>query len=339
MKILIVDTTMCLGQPLLSFVPRRSGAQIMYFDEAPYVKPLQTSLTHKVIYRICGRRPATAWAYNARLLQVALECRPDLVIVAKGSFVFPKTLRKLRALGARLVNYATDDPFNDRSADGWLRSAIPEYDLYACTKRAIEVDVRAAGCSRTAFVRFGYNPTLHFPDWPDTDVEREAFSSDVVFVGGGDADRLPYLDALLSIPGLRLVLYGSYWDRQPKQYRRLARGPAVGRAYRLALGGTKIALGLVRSVNRDQHTMRTFEIPACGAFLCAKRTGEHQELFREGTDAVFFGSPDELQSQVTRYLDDEDARTRIAAAGFRAVTQGKHTYADRIVEMVALAGA
>ena len=29
----------------------------------------------------------------------------------------------------------------------------------------------------------------------------------------------------------------------------------------------------------------------------------------------------------------------IAAAGFRAVTQGKHTYTDRVVEMVALAGA
>ena len=71
--------------------------------------------------------------------------------------------------------------------------------------------------------------------------------------------------------------------------------------------------------------------------MCAPRSAEHEELFREGTDAVFFSGPDELKSQVTRYLDDVDARTRIAAAGFRAVTQGAHTYADRIVEMVDLA--
>ena len=338
MKILIVDTTIYdRGQPLLSFVPRRSAAEITYFDETPYHNRLRTSLAHKVIYRVLGGRPATAWAYNARLLKLASECRPELVIVAKGALVFPKTLRRLRALGARLVNYATDDPFNNVSSDGWLRAAIPEYDLYACTKRAIEADVRAAGCGRTAFVRFGYNPTLHFPERPATDAEARAFSSDVVFVGTADSDRLPYLDALLSIPRLRLAVYGSYWDRQPERYRRHARGPVVGRAYRLALGSTKIALGLVRSANRDQHTMRTFEIPACGAFLCAKRTGEHLELFREDFDAVFFNDPDELRSQVMRYLGDEDARRRIVAAGFCTVTQGAHTYADRVVEMASLA--
>ena len=85
--------------------------------------------------------------------------------------------------------------------------------------------------------------------------------------------------------------------------------------------------------------MRSFEIPACGAFMCAERTEEHEELFRDRTEAIFFSDPDELRSQITHYLDDEDARTRIAAAGFRAVTQGKHTYSDRIVEMVALSGA
>ena len=83
--------------------------------------------------------------------------------------------------------------------------------------------------------------------------------------------------------------------------------------------------------------MRTFEIPACGAFLCAQRTDEHQEIFRDGAEAVFFDDPDELKTQVTRYLNRDDARARIAAAGFHAVTQGAHTYADRIVEMMALA--
>ena len=131
---------------------------------------------------------------------------------------------------------------------------------------------------------------------------------------------------------LRLI----YWERYPERYRRHARGSAIGRSYRLALGGAKIALGLECSANRDQHTMRTFEIPACGA-LCAQRTEQHQEIFREGTEAVFFDDPDELKSQVTRYLSSDDARARIAAAGFDAVTQGAHTYADRIVEMVALA--
>jgi hypothetical protein len=271
------------------------------------------------------------------LLKVAADCRPDVVIVSKGAYVFPKTLRRLKALGARIVNYATDDPFNERNADGWLVAGIPEYDLYACTKRAIISDVQAAGCAHTEFVRFAYNPTLHFPERAKSAAEAEAFASDVVFVGTADSDRLPYLDALMSIPGIRLALYGSSWERQPDRYRRLARGLATGRSYRLALNGAKIALGLLRSANRDRHTMRTFEIPACGAFLCAQRTNEHQEIFREGADAIFFDSPLELKTQVSQYLRGDDDRVRIAMAGFNTVTLGAHTYADRILEMAKLA--
>ncbi len=337
MNVLIVDTTIYSGQPLLSFQPPHPGVNVSLFDDAPYIKPLQTRGTHKIIYRLLGRRPATAWALNARLLEVAADCRPTVVIVSKGAYVFPKTLRRLKTLGARVVNYATDDPFNDRNADGWLRASIPEYDLYACTKRAIMSDVRAAGCERLAFVRFAYNPALHFPEQAASAAEASDFASDVVFVGTADADRLPYLDALLSIPGLRLALYGSYWDRQPERYRRHSRGSAIGRSYRLALSGAKIALGLLRSANRDRHSMRTFEIPACGAFLCAPRTDEHQEILCDGAEAVYFDNPDELKSQVTRYLRRDDDRARIAAGGFRAVTQGAHTYADRIVEMAVLA--
>jgi spore maturation protein CgeB len=335
-NVLIVDTTIHLGRPLLSFQPPRAGVNVSLFDDQPYLKPLHTRLAHKMIYRLLGRRPATAWALNARLLEAAVDSRPDVVIVSKGAYVFPKTIRRLKALGARVVNYATDDPFNDRNADGWLRAAIPEYDLYACTKRAIMSDVEAAGCHRTAFVRFAYNPDLHFPEHAASAAEARDFASDVVFVGTADADRLPYLDALLSIPGLRLALYGSYWERQPERYRRHARGSAIGRSYRLALSGAKIALGLLRSANRDRHTMRTFEIPACGALLCAQRTDEHREIFREGAEAVFFDDPDELKSQVTRYLSSNSDRARIAAAGLQAVTRGAHTYADRIGEMAAL---
>jgi spore maturation protein CgeB len=338
-KILIVDTTIYTGRPLLAFVPPTGGLTVSYFDQAPYLRRVNSSWQQKIIYRLLGRRPATAWSLNRELVDIASQCRPDVVIVAKGNYVFPRTLRQLRLLGGRLVNYATDDPFNDRNADGWLRAGIPEYDLYACTKRAIMNDVRDAGCRRTAFVRFAYDPEAHFPDRPTTAAESRQFASDVVFAGGADDDRLPYVDALLSIPNLKLALYGGYWDRQPERYRRLGRGIVTGRQYRLALGGATIALGLFREANRDEHSMRTFEIPACGTLLCAPRSSEHSEIFRDGIEAVFFNDPEELRSQVIHYLADVDARSRIALAGFHAVTQGSHTYADRIVEMSSLINA
>ena len=66
-----MDTTIYLGQPLLAFEPPRTEASVSYFDEAPYVRPLGTSLAHKMLYRVLGRRPVSAWVLNTRLLEVA----------------------------------------------------------------------------------------------------------------------------------------------------------------------------------------------------------------------------------------------------------------------------
>lgn len=129
----------------------------------------------------------------------------------------------------------------------------------------------------------------------------------------------------------------------------------MGRDYRLALGGAKIALCLLRAKlqanrdrhvmrtfvirtleipARDRHVMRTFEIPACGAFMLAERTDEHLELFEENREAAYFGSVEELLDKVRYYLSHEDERQRIAKAGYRRVTAGRHTYLDRLKEIL-----
>ena len=310
------------------------GYEYAFVDEGKFLEPLKRSLLHKIAYRLLGRRPLTFWAFNKELLQKVQEFHPDVVLVTKGAHISPRTLGMIKKkTGAFLVNYATDDPFNPRVSTRDLVKGIPLYDLYVCTKRAIMEDVKRVGCQNVVFVRFGYEPTLHFPEKPATPEEIERFSSDVVFIGNADRDRVPYFEALARIPGLKLHLYGGYWDRHPL-LRRYHQGFALGRDYRLALGGAKIAICLVRRANRDGHCMRTFEIPACGAFMLAERTEEHLELFAEGREAAYFGSPEELVDKVRYYLQHEEERQRIAEAGHRRVMRGKHTYQNRLEEIL-----
>lgn len=330
MRILLFETTQYQPcSPLFLDALRESGHEFAFFDEAPFVRPLARSLLHQAGYRLLGRRPLSWRRLNRELIDRAVRFGPDAVLVVKGPYIAARTLAEIRArTGARLINYATDDPFNPANRTRDLADSIACYDLYASPRRAVIPDLRRAGCQRPIYLPFGYQPGVHFPEAAD-----ERFRCDVVFLGGADADRIPWFEELARIPGLHLSLYGGYWSGHPA-LRACARGFARGREYRLALAGAKIAIGLVRRANRDGHSMRTFEIPACGAFLLAERTEEHLELFEEGREAVFFDSPEELADKTRFYLRQDAARARIAEAGRRRVAGGGHSYASRLAALL-----
>lgn len=314
------------------------GHEYAFIDEGKYLSVVGRSPFHKVMYRALRRRPLTFWKYNRDLVSQTWKFKPEVVLVTKGAYVSPDSLAEIKEeTGALLVNYATDDPFNPASGTPNLRSAIPFYDLFACTKRAIMADVEKAGCPNARFVRFGYEPSMHHPEVSRSEEELRRFRSDVVFVGGGDRDRYPYFRSLMTrLPDLSLHLHGGRWsrDRFLKTY---DRGEVFDREFRLAVGGGKIAPCLVRRANRDGHCMRTFETPACGAFMLAERTEEHLELFEEEKDAAYFDTPEEMADKVRYYLNSEAERARMAEAAYAKVTGGRHTYRDRLAEILLLA--
>ena len=83
------------------------------------------------------RHPVRYTDLNRRLLEEAREFAPQVVLIVMGFHISPQTLHAIkRENGAVLVNYATEDPFNERTSARNVREAISLYDVYACTKRA-----------------------------------------------------------------------------------------------------------------------------------------------------------------------------------------------------------
>lgn len=313
---------------------RNLGITYETVDEDRLLRSSMRSVVHRLMYKAL-RRPISFWRFQGAIVDVAKRFQPDVVLVTKGAWIAPRTLSEVKALtNAILVNYATDDPFNPRTTTRDLIAGIPLYDLYVCTKRAIMDDVRRAGNRNVVYVPFGYEPSLHFPEQPATEKERLRFASDLCFIGGADRDRLPILRRVAELPGINLHLYGGYWQRD-RVLRPFYRGFAYARDYRLAMSGTRIALCLVRRANRDGHVMRTFEIPACGAFMLAERTEEHLSFFEENKEMVCFGSDEELLDKVRYYLDHDDQRHQIAQAGHRRVRTERYAYQDRLQEILA----
>jgi spore maturation protein CgeB len=289
---------------------------------------------------------------NESVITAARELRPDLVWAEKQEFLRVDTIDELRRLGATLVHF-TPDPYFSLT---WKRTrlmdeAIGAFDVLVYCKSYERESYEALG-KPTVYMPLGYCDEVHRP-MPSTDPR---WACAVGFLGGWEPRRERLLHAVAAA-GVDLKIYGGYWDflgdgrwtpRRAIILRQLAGGERfdvhrdelLARShqggevydddYARALTGANVGLGFVRKVCPDQHTTRTFEIPACGSLLLADRTAEHQEFFDEGTEAEFFGSSEELIDKVRFYCRDEPARRGIAEAGRKRCVASNYAYVHRL---------
>lgn len=265
------------------------------------------------------------------VLGQAARLRPDLVWIDKGTWIRARTLRRLRE-DAFTIHYTPDAAFR-ANRTRHFSSALPVYDLVVTTK-AYEVDeYRRLGARELLFQYQGFDPAVTRPVEASAE-ERRRFEADVVFVGGYARGREKFLLPIAEL-GVDLAIWGGQNWREVEELRPFFRGgPVGGREYSLALGCAKIALGLLSPVVPDLSTTRTFEIPACGAFLLAPRTREHQDVFKEDSEAVFFESSDELVEKIRYYLGHDEARARVAEAGRRRCWHSGYRTEDRMREVM-----
>jgi spore maturation protein CgeB len=294
---------------------------------------------------------------NLSVLDAARAFRPDLIWGEKQEFLRVDTLAALRQLGAQLVHF-TPDPYFSLA---WKRTplmdkAIGCFDVLVYCKSYERKPYAALG-KPLIYMPLGYCDETHRP--LPTDDPR--WQCAVGFLGGWEPRREHLLHVVAAL-GTDLKIRGGYWEflrdgkwtlRRHIILKQLAgnadfrihRDELLGRAwqggevyaddYARALTGAKIGLGLLRKVWPDQHTTRTFEIPACGSMLLADRTDEHRELFEEGKEAEFFSSAEELINKVRFYCGDESATRRIAQSGFERCVKSKYAYVHRLETVLA----
>jgi spore maturation protein CgeB len=279
-----------------------------------------------------GRRP-THLRRVSRAILAACEARRPLCLVATGAApVEAETLKQLAETGIPSHNYLTDDPWNRRHYAPWFLRALSHYAIVWTTRRANISDLEALGCPDVRYLPFGYDPDLHFPA-PEAGGSAVA-PSDVLFAGGADRDRVPFLGALVR-DGIRLALYGDYWGRYAGT-RPAYRGYASPEMLRSAVGATKVCICLVRRANRDGQVMRSYEIPAMRGCMLAEDTPEHRTLFGdEGVAVLYFRTKEEMVEKVRWLLRHPAERARLANAAHEIVTKGHHTYQDRLATMLA----
>jgi hypothetical protein len=289
------------------------------------------SLLGKITFRLAAGPSVNR--LNRDLLRMAEREKPDLVWTDKLLGMQPKTLDKLRAMGIATVSYMIDNPFGTRQDPGWrlYMKDIPHYDLHVVQRDANVAHYKDRGGRDVIKIQTAYEPTIHFPPpagWSDADRDRE-----VSFIGTPYDDRAQTLEWLAGL-GFRVAISGNRrsWERAlgAVAFGALYReGELYLQQYREAIWRSKINLSFLTHSNQDEFVHKSFEIAGCGGFLLAERSDGHLQRFREDEEAVFFTGRDELAEKIRRYLPDEAARARIAAAGRgRALRDGYHNDAQ-----------
>src|SRR5262245_5749543 len=283
-------------------------------------------------WRLRGKRPARLHQFGERVKAISAVMRPDVVLTTGCAPLDRSHIESLRAHGARVINYSTDDPWNPKLRAPWFLNALPAFDVVFTPRRANLGDFRSCGVRTVRYLPFAYNPDVHRP-WAENTSTSEP--SDMIFVGGCDGDRLPLIGALIDA-GLELALFGGYWDRHSKT-RPFWRGIADQDTIRSASAAASVCLCLVRRANRDGHVMRSFEAGAIGGCILAEDTADHRELFGPQDHAVrYFRTMAEMVQQAKMLVADAEMRRRLSFELRKRLRLGSHTYADRLAEMLRL---
>jgi spore maturation protein CgeB len=334
MKLLIIGFSQAghIGSYLAS-AARQLGVDYQIVDAG--AAEANSRIGRSFYWHLRNKRPARLERFGAQVLDTCARTRPRVVLTTGNAPLGRSHIENLHARGIRVVNYSTDDPWNPALRAPWLFSALSAYDTIFTPRRANVGDFRGCGVRAVHYLPFGYDPEVHRP-WPNE--KPTGIPSDVLFVGGCDADRLPLIGALIEA-GLDVALFGGYWERHSAT-RPHWRGMADQDTIRSASAAARVCLCLVRRANRDGHVMRSFEAAAIGGCILAEDTVDHRELFgRENYAVCYFKTIAEMVQQAKILVADAEARRRLSLELRKRLATGGHTYADRLAAILRLSDA
>jgi spore maturation protein CgeB len=293
----------------------RLGHQVSIID--PWSWLGRSKWTSRWLYHMGG--VGVGLLIDQPLYQEVSKAAPDLIWVNQGEFIGPKVLCLLRTTNAPIINYLNDDPFggHDKRRFSRFLQAVSYYDLIVIPREENISEAKEAGAREVMRIRMSADEIAHAPRRLTVD-EQQYYASEVAFIGTWMPERGSFMAELID-RGVPLSIWGDRWQKAPEapilgsHWR--GHGLFDGLSYSAAILAAKICLGLLSKGNRDLHTRRSLEIPALGGLLCAEWTLEHQALYEQGVEAVFWKDAAECADICKDLLANEERRKKIAQAG------------------------
>jgi spore maturation protein CgeB len=272
---------------------------------------------------------------NRRLIRYAAEFKPDVIVLTgDNGVILPETLAALKRHHGAVIVYGcgTSPVVFSRPVE---RAAAPLYDLVVANDFYHAMQWRELGARRVDTLPIAaIDPAFHHP-FDLSDDERRRYTCDVGVVGTFVPARL-YGERIEALEALRAFDLGIWSVHEvPPSLRRFYRGAALGEDMLRITQAAKIVINTHGDFMRYGGNMRLFEVCGVGAFQVVNDCPGVHAWFTVGEHLVTYRDLDHLRELVRYFLDHEDERCRIAAAG-QAHVHAHHTYDQRMARLMEL---
>ena len=284
---------------------------------------LLPSISRRIFYHIS---PKIFEPFLNNFVLSKIKKKYDLIYVnsTSAAYIGKKLILKLKAKTKKIIVLISDNPFVKRDKNRWklYLDAASYYDLTATYYRSRITMGKKFGIKNTLLLSPPYQKNIHCKQ-KITTREKKKLSSEVVIIGTWFPERGVFFKKLIDL-GLNVKIYGTKWDKDPNYSlikSKITLGHVDHPRYSKIIQCAKISICLPSEGNVDGATRRSIEIPAIGTLLCAKRTIEHKNLFKENKEAIFFNDANECYKKCISFLKNNKKRKQVAHNGYIKVTK------------------
>jgi spore maturation protein CgeB len=248
----------------------------------------------------------------------------DLIWVDKAVYIKPGTTKWLRKKTKRLIHFTPDPAFLFHRSRNFFGS-LHYYD-FAITTKSYEVESYSAYIDQKQIILTtqGFHKGIHKPVIPFSQKKTA-----VLFIGHYEKDRGEMINAL-NAADISVTLAGKGWKRFIKSNSKLDQltylGEGIyGNEYARVISEHQMALGLLSKWIPEQHTTRTFEIPACGTALITEENDETRSFFEED-EVIFYSALDDLIYKIKDLIRKPEEVKRISEKGYENIMSSGFDY-------------
>jgi spore maturation protein CgeB len=320
------------------------GVNTHTFDVDEHWHRLNWIMRNRVAHRLTIKshfvRNCATWKFNISLEEAVLASKSAVVLIFKGEFVMPETLRRLRYKGVRIVVFHPDNPFPPHPSQRpeTLPTAF-ESDLYLIWSERLVEELKNAGVKNPSFLPFAWDSEV----FPYQNNQVQGAWPGVLFLGGWDKEREEFLEGVASYIPLR-IFGPDYWGSRTlrsSRVRRCWQGSALHMTEAAkVIRESAVCLNILRSQHYingipDGLIMRHFEVPGSGGFLLSTRGGGATSLFRERETGEFFSDLKECVEKAKNYIANTSARLKLVNQAHDLIAS-QHQYTNRAREILHL---